>query len=458
LRDDERMNEREERRSPSFLHRLVDVRSGEGAALVLSAIYFFCILTSNYILRPVRDQLGLVGGQENLAQNFTGTLLATLIANPIFAWLVTRFPRQRFIPLLYRFFAANLVVFFALMRFGPQPWQRWLNQVFFAWVSMFNLFAVAVFWSLLADLFTLEQGKRLFGPISVGGSLGAIAGSTIVNLLAKPLGPPALLLLSAGLLEAGVWLMRALLRAAKQRAEAPAPAVPVVDPRSPESRQEGGILTGIALVFSSPYLAWICVYMLLGSIAGTILYFEQAAVVKAAITDAAGRTAFLARIDQIVNVAALLVQLFLTARIVKKIGIGPTLAIQCTLFGVALLVIGATPALTAVVTGMILFRVGHYATSRPAREALFTVVGREAKYKSKGFIDTFVYRFGDVVGAWLKVGLGSIGGLGTQGIALASLPIAIAWGAVGLVLGRRQKRLIGARPAAVPLPAVPPAR
>jgi AAA family ATP:ADP antiporter len=217
-------------------------------------------------------------------------------------------------------------------------------------------------------------------------------------------------------------------------------------------------LSGIALAFRSPYLAWICLYMLLGSIAGTILYFEQAAVVKAAVTDAAERTAFLARIDFVVNVAALSVQLFLTGRIVQRIGIGPTLAIQCTVFGIALVLLGISPALFVVAAGMALFRIGHYATSRPAREALFTVVGREAKYKSKGFIDTFVYRFGDVVGAWLKVGLGSIGGLGTQGIALASLPIAIAWGAVGLVLGRRQKTLIRARAEAVSLPATPPSR
>lgn len=432
--------------------RIVDVRSGEVAALLYSCAYFFCILTSNYILRPVRDQLGLVGGQENLAQNFTGTLLAMLIANPIFAWLVTRFSRQTFIQILYRFFALNLVLFYAAMKFGPATWQTWMNQLFFVWVSMFNLFAVAVFWSLLADLFTLEQSKRLFGPVSVGGSIGAITGSTLTTSLAKVLGPIALILVAAALLEVGVQLMKALTRAAPKRVESPAERAHA---SAPENLQEGGILTGIALVFRSTYLAWICLYMLLGSVAGTILYFEQAAVVKAAVTDAAERTAFLARIDLVVNIIALSVQLFLTARIVKKIGIGPTLAIQCTLFGLALVLIGATPALAAVVAGMVLFRIGHYATSRPAREALFTVVGREAKYKSKGFIDTFVYRFGDVVGAWLKIGLGSIGGLGTQGIALASIPIAIAWASVGLLLGRRQKKLVGGGEKTAALPIAP---
>ena len=431
--------------------RIVDVRRGEIAALVLSAVYFFCILTSNYILRPVRDQLGLAGGQIDLAHNFTGTLIAIVIATPLFAWLVTKFSRQKFIPMMYRFFALNLIGFWAAMRFGPEPWQRFLNQVFFAWVSMFNLFAVAVFWSLMADIFSLEQSKRLFGPIAVGGSLGAIAGSSFVSAFAKLLGPPALLLVSAGLLEAGVQLMFAILRATKQSVEHR--AAPAAPPGSPEAREEGGILTGIALIFSSGYLAWICAYMLLGSAAGTILYFEQAAVVRAAVTNAAERTQFLARVDLTVNVAALLTQLFLTARVVKWIGIGPTLAIQCILFGIGLVAIGATPALAVVIGANILFRIGHYATSRPSREVLFTVVGREAKYKSKGFIDTFVYRFGDFAGAWLNIGLGSLGGLGIQGIALASLPIAVAWGSIGFLLGRKQKRLVGEQAKPAPLPA-----
>ncbi|HEV8112264.1 MAG TPA: MFS transporter [Planctomycetota bacterium] len=437
-----------------LLRRVVDVHRGEFAALVLSCAYFFCILTSYYVLRPVRDQLGLVGGQEDLAHNFTGTLFAMLLANPLYAWIVTRWPRKRFIPFVYRFFIANLLVFFALMRFGPAEWQIWMSRVFFVWVSVFNLFIVAVFWSLLADLFTLEQGKRLFGLVSVGGSLGAICGSSLTALLAKPLGPVNLLLVSAVLLEVAVWVMRALTRAKSKPEETVRPARRAL----PEDADQGGVLSGIALVFRSPYLAWICLYMLLGSIAGTILYFEQAAVVRASITDAAERTAVLARIDLVVNIVALSIQLFLTGRIVKKIGIGPTLAIQCTVFGLALAWIGISPALFVVAGGMALFRVGHYATSRPAREALFTVVGREAKYKSKGFIDTFVYRFGDVVGAWLKVGLGSIGGLGTQGIALASLPIAVAWAGVGVILGRKQKALIRRQEEAAPLPAEAPGR
>ena len=461
MRDDERVSRGEDEGFAKLLRKVVDVRRGEAAALLLSATYFYFLLTSYYVLRPIRDQFGLIGGKEDLARNFGGTLIAMLMANPVYAWLVTRLPRRRFIPIVYRFFAANLIAFFAVMKLAPPEWQVRMSHVFFVWVSVFNLFVVAVFWSLLADIFTLEQGKRLFGLVSVGGSLGAISGSTFTAMLAKPLGPTNLLLVSAGLLEVAVWAMTALARVARVGVEtipsATSGQARTAPARTPEEENTGGVFSGIAMVFRSPYLAWICAYMLLGSIAGTVLYFEQAAVVKAAVRDAAERTAFLARIDLVVNVGALCLQLFLTGRIVKRIGIGPTLAIQCTVFGIALVLLGISPALLVVAAGMAFFRIGHYATSRPAREALFTVVGREAKYKSKGFIDTFVYRFGDVVGAWLTVGLGSVGRLGTQGIALASLPIAVAWGAVGLVLGRRQKKLIRAREESVALPAAPPA-
>jgi len=437
--------------------KIVDFRRGEGAAVLLSCAFFFLLLMSYYVLRPVRDQLGVAVGEMELLWNFVCTLVAMLLANPLYAWIVTRWPRRRFLPFVYRFFIANLVLFFAVLKFAPPEWQRAMSRVFFVWVSVFNLFVVAVFWSLLVDLFSLEQGKRLFGVVSVGGSLGAISGSFLASLLARPFGPVNLLLISAALLEVSVWTMKALTRGSRIDSDTGARPVRTAGgpPRTLEELDQGGVLNGIALVFRSPYLAWICIYMLFGSVAGTILYFEQAGVLRAAIADKAEQTVFLAHIDLFVNLGALSVQLFLTGRIVRWLGIGPTLAIQCTVFGVALVLLAISPVLGIVALAMVLFRTGHYATSRPAREALFTVVGREAKYKSKGFIDTFVYRFGDALGALLKVGLGRIGGLDTHGIALASLPIAGAWAAVGLVLGRRQKMLIRSQAGAAALPAAP---
>ena len=429
--------------------RLVDVREGEMPSLLIAWAYFFCLLTINYILRPMREQLGLAGGEVGLAINFLGTLGGMLVANPLYAWIVTRWPRRKFLPFVYRFFAANLVAFYLLFRFAPETWKPALSFAFFVWVSVINLFAVAVFWSLLADLFSFEQGKRLFGFISVGGTLGAITGSAFVSQTAKAVDPAVLMLVAVALFEVAVWAMRALVR---KRGLPPEPPARGTAPARPEDEETGGILNGMSLVFRSSYLSWICLYMLLGSIAGTILYFLQADIVSAAASDKGAQTAIFAKIDLGVNVLTLVVQLFLTGRMVKRLGVGVTLCLQCAAFGIALLFLGLDPTLFVLSGAMVLFRTGHYATSRPAREVLFTVVGREAKYKSKSFIDTFVYRGGDAIGAWLKVGLGSIGGLGLQGIAFASLPIALAWASVAIVLGRKQKQFVRDRAERDPLP------
>lgn len=431
--------------------RLVDVREGEMPALLIAWAYFFCLLTINYILRPMREQMGLAGGQVGLAFNFMGTLGGMLVANPLYAWIVTRWPRQKFLPFVYRFFAMNLIAFFALFRLAPESWLPGISFAFFVWVSVFNVFAVAVFWSLMADLFTFEQGKRLFGFISVGGTLGAITGSSITSHLAESLEPGYLLLVAVLLFEVAVQAMRALVRVRPLRAE-PTSSEGGANSTRPEDEHSGGVLNGMSLVFRSSYLAWICLYMLLGSIAGTILYFLQADIVKAAASDKGAQTAIFARIDLGVNVLTLVIQLLLTGRMVKRFGLGITLCLQCAAFGIALILLGLTPSLFVLSCAMVIFRTGHYATSRPSREVLFTVVGREAKYKSKAFIDTFVYRGGDAIGAWLKVGLASLGGLGLQGIAFAALPIAAAWAAVAIVLGRRQKAFVRETPGDDSLP------
>ncbi len=443
-----------------LLRKLVAVRAGETPALFLAWAYFFCLLTINYILRPLREQQGLVGGQEALAVNFLGTFGGMLVANPLYAWIVTRWPRRKFIPFVHRFLLSNLLVFYLVTRSAPESWQRGIAWAFFVWVSVFNLFVIAVFWSLMADLFDLEEGKRLFGFVSVGGTLGAITGASITAWLARSIPPVHLLLVAAIPLELSVHAMRRLVHLRGMRDEIiPSRAERARSkPRTPEAAgpieemDQGGVFTGIALVFRSSYLAWICLYMLLGSISGTILYFEQAGIVSAATSNKGEQTAIFARIDLWVNLVTLVIQLFFTGRIVKRIGIGPTLLLQCLGFGLALVILGTSPTLGVLALSMVLFRTGHYATSRPAREVLFTMVGREAKYKSKGFIDTFVYRGGDAIGAYLKIALSSLGGLGSRGVAFAALPIALVWSLVALTLGRKQIELARSRARAAPLP------
>jgi len=399
--------------------------------MFLSALYFFLVLTSYYVIRPIREEMGVLGGVENLAWLFTGTLVGTLMAHPLFTWVVARFPRRKFIPYAYRFFAANLVVFFVLMKVAPQDMVVWVGRIFFNWTSVFNLFVVSVFWAFMADIFHSEQGKRLFGFIAVGGTLGAMTGSGLTAVLAKGLGPVNLLLVSALVLEMAVWCVRHLGR-----------SVTALGIGTHEEEHEpigGGVLAGVTGVARSPYLLGIVLYMLLFTITSTALYFQQADIVARSFDDSGARTAFFAQIDFWVNVLALLTQVFFTGRIVKWLGLGVTLAILplVTLAGFTL--IGLHPGIWVLMGVQILRRGWNYGMMKPAMEALYTVIPREDKYKAKNLIDTFIYRAGDQVGAWSYDGL-MAAGLGLTAIAFATVPVAGVWLGAALALGVAQNR------------------
>ena len=420
-----------------LLQRLVKFRPGEGEALGWAFAYFFCLMCSYYILRPLRDEMGVAAGVRNLQWLFTGTFVAMLAAMPLFGALVARYPRRTFIPVVNRFFALNILLFFVLLRLGIAPTA--VARAFFVWVSVFNLFVVSVFWSFMADIFNSEAGKRLFGFIAAGGSAGAILGPLLTATIVKELGPVNLLLLSAALLEASTWCARRLGRWAHGHTAAPQPAGPGKAHQGGD-QIGGGILTGLALVARSPYLLGICLYILLYTATSTFLYLEQAHIVAASSSDPAQRTAWFATIDLFVNVLSLALQAGLTGRVMTRIGVGATLGLVplFTLFG--FLALGLAPRLWLLIAFQGVRRASDFALSRPAREVLFTVVSREEKYKSKNVIDTVVYRGGDVVSSWLFAGL-KAAGLGVAAIAYLAAPLAALWLLTSVLLGRRQERL-----------------
>ncbi len=432
-----------------MLKRIVNIREGEGQLLLWSFAYFFCLLCSYYILRPVRDEMGIQGGVESLQWVFTGTFVAMLAAVPIFGAMVARFPRHRLLPLVYYFFILNLLAFFGLFKSGIAT--AYVARAFFIWVSVFNLFVVSVFWSFMADLFSNEQARRLFGFIAAGGSAGAILGPAISALLAAPLGPVNLVLLSTLLLGLAVVCIHRLVRlgrrygnhalARQEQSSSEAQPTPEID--SPNARIGGGVLTGIKLTFQSPYLLGICLYVWLYTTLSTFLYFEQAHIVAEAFTESASRTALFATIDLSVNTLTVIGQVFLTGRIVTRFGLPVTLAFVPAVVALGFMTLGLFPLLAVLVVFQILRRAGNYAIARPAREMLFTVVGREEKYKSKNFIDTVVYRGGDAVSGWLFAGLAGMG-LGLSGIAFIAVPLAATWLITGLAVGKKQEVLRGA--------------
>jgi len=415
-----------------FLRRVIDVEPGEARALGWSWLYIFCVLFSYYILRPIRDEMGVAGGVEHLPWLFTGTLLGMIAVNPPFAALVARLPRARFIAVSYRFFIANLFLFGLALHWATAAQNIWIGRLFFIWTSVFNLFVVSVFWALMVDVFNAEQGKRLFGFIAAGATLGGIFGSSLTASLAPRAGTVSLLLVSAALLEAAVFCVRRLSRlseALHRTGTAPREAAVI----------GGSIFSGLRHALGSPYLVNVSLYLLLFATTSTFLYFQQAEIAKQAFAARGARTAFFARVDLWVNMLTLGAQLFLTGRVLRWIGVALTLAILPLLSVFGFSALALTPTIAVVVFYQVVRRAGNFAFARPSREVLFTVVPREDKYKAKSFIDTVVYRLGDQVGAWSYAGLGFLG-LGMTGISLVAVPLSLLWLINGLWLGRRQRQ------------------
>lgn len=416
-----------------LLRRLVLLEEGEAPALLWSTLYFFLLLFGFYLLRPVREAMGIARGADKLPWLMTGTLLAMVLANPAFATLVSKLPRKRFIPRTYRFFALNMLAFLLAFRLLPNHGGAALGYAFYIWLSVFNLFVVSVFWGLMSDVWTEAQGKRLFGFIATGGTLGAIAGAALTGALTRgftlgglrmKVDPLSLLLVSMLTLELAVGCVRRLA------------AIFALGDQAHGEREPGpGPLEGLRLIATSRYLQLICAYMLLFTITSTFLYLEQGAIVARTFAGTADRTAAFARIDLWVNVLTLATQVFLTGRLLTGLGIPFVLAILPVLSLAGFGALWLWPTFGVMALFQVLRRGLHYAVDRPAREILYIPLGPEERYKSKPFIDTFVYRGGDLLGVWAPTAFAALAiPLGAAAVSTSAL-----WGAAALALGRARR-------------------
>ncbi|PYJ04385.1 MAG: MFS transporter [Verrucomicrobia bacterium] len=421
-----------------FFSNIVDVKPEEIRALWLGFIFFFVVLAGYYVIRPVRDNIGATYF-ENLWWMFTVVLVTMIFANAIFSAIVSRMSRRRFIPIAYRFFILNLVIFFVLMQFTPPGKQPWVDGCFFVWVSVFNLFATAVFWGFMTDIFTNEQGKRLFGFIAVGGSLGGMLGPLITASLVHRVSTGVLLLICAGMLEIAAQSIR-FFPAEFRRSDSKS----AEDTAAAEKPIGGKFWDGVTHICKSPYLFGLFLFILLYTLTSTWTYFQQSELTKVGIVDKAARTAFFAKLDLSVNTLTLLLQIFLTGRLMKFLGVTVTLLFMpvLSLFGFAAM--GLVPVLTVLAIFQVARRASTFAFMRPAREVLFTVLRREDKYKAKSFIDTFGYRCGDQFGAWSYGGMQALG-LSLSAISYIAVPVVACWCALGVWLGRKQRRLADAQ-------------
>lgn len=409
-----------------YLSRAVNVSRSELPGLLGAAAYFFFLLCSYYILRPVRDEMGVRGGVDNMQWLFTATFFAMLLAVPVFAALATRFRRTRLIPAVYGIFIVCIALFWLWLRSDMQ--MVWAARTFFVWLSVFNLFVVSVFWSFLADVFTDRQATRLFGAIAAGGSAGAIGGPAISGVLAQQVEPAALLPIAAVILACTLPCMWVLERWSGRSGGTGGTDQPL----------GGTLFEGVRAVLQSRYLIGICLFIWLYTTLATFLYFIQAEIISTAFEDSGDRTSAFAAIDLLTNGLTVGIQLFLTARVVHRFGLGRALAFVPLLVAAGFMVLVAAPVLLTIAAVQVIRRAGNYALAKPGREMLFTVIPRFEKYKSKNFIDTVVYRGGDAIAGWLYTGLSTLG-LGISGISVVAIPLAVLWAGIGYRLGNSRQ-------------------
>ncbi len=416
--------------------KIIDIKRDEWIAFAWAFAYFFFLLCSYYVLRPVREEMGIQGGLKNLPWLWTATFVGMLAITPLFGWISSRWPRRIFLPIVYLFFITNILFFYVALQSSAFD-KSVVAKSFYVWISVFNYFVVSVFWSFMTDVFNSDRAKRLFGGIAAGGSLGAMAGPAITALLVKQVGVPNLLLISATLLGVSMLCIVGLGHWARHRAGM-SDAERVAE-AAQEQALGGGVLDGIKHVFQSPYLFAIACYIFLGQALGTYFYLEQLRLVAETIPTAAERTQLFAQIDLAVNAITLFLQLFVTSALVRRAGLLFCLAILPALAAISLGVTAALPTLTVIVVCTVMRRSMEYGISKPSREILFTGVSREDRYKTKSVIDTVVSRGGDAVSNWVHAGVRSLGFL-TGGMALMAIPFALLMMGLGMYLGRTQQQ------------------
>lgn len=429
----------------TLLQRMFNVRRDELGAVLAAAMFFFFVLTALMVLRPAREALGMQRGMDAVRWLFTGTAVVTLLVNPVFGLLVSRFRRMQFIAATYGFFALSLLGFYLLLTAAPAAVGVPSGMVFYVWFSVFNLFVTMLFWALMADRFSLDQGKRFFPLIAVGGTSGAMFGPWLASLLARPLGTPVLLLVAVA------FLLLAIAAAWRVASTQPRPAQDTASrdtgPEAPTVSEHavigGSAWEGFRAVLRSRYLLGIAGYALVLAVMATFIYFTRLQMVAELGDDLDLRTTWFARIDLYTQAATLVLQAVVAGHLMRRLGVSLTLALLPLTAMLGFIGLALVASLATLIVFEASFRAVQRAIMRPARETLYTVVGREDKYKAKAFIDTFIYRAGDVAGAQVE-GLLARLGMGLAALASIAVPLALAWAALGIWLGRTQRRLAGA--------------
>ncbi|MET0406752.1 MAG: MFS transporter [Hyphomicrobium sp.] len=415
-------------RGSSWLRRFVDVEADEVSALIASFVMFFALLSAYYIVRPVRDEIGVALGKDALHQLFTVVFFVMLALVPFFGFIAARFPRRYVLPAIYAFFALNLVAFWLVLKASPDDHAA--LATFFVWGSVFNLFVVSLFWSLMSELWSHDAAKRLYGFISAGGTAGALAGPLLTQGLVRIFSPVNLLLVSAVLLIAAM-VASLLLRRIKPPGEATAGEA---EPTG------GGILDGAIKVFTTPMFARIALFVFIANVIGTFFYLEQARLVAASIASNADRILFFSGRDLVVSIATILIEIFGTARILSRFGVTTALLALPVTGAIGTLLLSMDPALGIVAAVMVAERIAAFSLANPAIKIIYTLASPDEKYKVQNFIDTVVFRGGDATSGWLYSILGRGLGFAAGTTGAVAIPLVMAWLWTARQLGADHKR------------------
>jgi AAA family ATP:ADP antiporter len=417
------------------LPALINAEPHEARGAFLAFLCAFFMFTGYTILRPIRETMGITSGVSTLPALFWGTFVAMVALQPVYGWLTSRFRRTQFLPWVYLFFILDILGFYAW--FNLEADHTWIARAYFVWVSVFNLFVVAVFWSLMADVFTREQAGRLFGFIAAGLSVGGLLGPFLGTVLAERIGTINLLLLAAASLAISLVLLLAVTRWHREHGENTAAGV------DRDAKLGGHALAAFRQVLTSPYLSLIALFVFLLTWVSTFLYLEQQALVAEYFTDRDAQTRFFNTVDFWVQAGSLFTQVLLFGRLYRMFGFRALIVSVPVLMTLGFATLALFPAFSLLVSVLVVRRIGEYAITRPSRDALYTVVTREERYKAKSLIDTFVYRLGDATSASAHGLLKAAFGLGLAGIAWSGAVLAAIWAGTAWWLGTRHAELGG---------------
>lgn len=418
-----------------FVSRILGIERDELVAVAWSFVYFFCIMSAYFMLRSVRETMAIISGVQNIPWLFTGTFVLMMLATPVFGWVTSRFPRRVFLPWVYYFFVLNILIFFLVFTYAQEKNLSllWISRAFFVWLSVFNLFVVSVFWSFMADIYTKQQSRRLFGVITAGGSAGALVGPLLTSVLVVPIGFKNLLPISAVLLGFGVYCIYRLRHWVRQRDQVD-PSVSSADSEQPLG---GAAWAGLKFVLEQRYFSAIAIALLCANFLGGALYIYMAQLVSITFEGADRQTQVFAFMDAAINALSFLGQLLIVKHSVQKLGIGWTLSLLPLLSIVGFVLLALSPTFAVIAAFQILRRSLTFGFSKPTSDMLYSVVSPEAKYKAKNFIDTTIYRGWDVVSSWT---VRAMSGLGLSGVSLVCVPISVIWMLIVLWIGGEYKR------------------